>query len=88
MGQIVFCCRSICPLCQICQPPVPLSSYHYKAQNKKKKAWLLDVSLLHESSAKAPLTLLIINYVYIIFFLLPALEKKLKRAIVFLIPLG
>lgn len=46
------------------------------------------MSLLHESSAKAPLTLLIINYVYIIFFLLPALEKKLKRAIVFLIPLG
>lgn len=56
---------------------MPLSGCHYE---KKKSG--------RETSVKVPPALLIINYVYIIFFLLLALEKKLKRAIVFLIPLG
>lgn len=55
-----------------------------KEKEKEKKC----LGTGRETSAKAPHALLIINYVYIIFFLLPALEKKLKRAIVFLIPLG
>lgn len=55
---------------------------------RKKKEEKKSLGIGRETSAKAPRALLIINYVYIIFFLLPALEKKLKRAIVFLIPLG
>lgn len=39
-----------------------------------------------EASFRLLTALFIINYVCIIVFLLPALEKKLKRAIVFLIP--
>lgn len=39
-----------------------------------------------ETSLRLLSALFIINYVCIIVFLLPALEKKLKRAIVFLIP--
>lgn len=51
---------------------------------KKKKG--LDTG--RGTSATAPRALLIINYVYIIFFLLPALETKLKRGHCFSNPPG
>lgn len=56
--------------------------------SKKKSTNKKRIGTGRETYAKAPPPLPFINYVCIIFFLLCVLEEKLKRAIVFLIPLG
>lgn len=57
-------------------------------QKKKKQLKKKRIGTARGTYAKAPPPLPFINYVCIIFFLLCVLEEKLKRAIVFLIPLG
>lgn len=71
----MFRCQSICLL----RHSLALKGCHYGGGKK-------GAGTGRETSLRLLSALFIINYVCIIVFLLPALEKKLKRAIVFLIP--